>query len=202
VSNDQLVRISRDSFIEPLGLPDVGGALQDPAAVDALYQLASEYLAEEELIVSESPTDMSPNELPFKIPGTPLTVRMSQPTQEELTAILSIAVLVLGAHAPDELTLAGALAALGRVRLLRARYGERSMVEALSEAKPPTPENVVLVLYGKPCRYPDADCRFMAGSSVCGLSREGAAKTLSFLVERKVLRRLNATEPFEYALVV
>lgn len=193
--------ISRDSFLEPLGLGSLAAQVRDPEQRDALYKLACEYFESEDAI--ETDPSGGQGDLAWKVPSTAITIRLGDLTAKEATEILGLAAILLGTGAsPTLFALTPLLTVRNRVRKLRTKTGERSIFEAVPEAKPPTADQVAALLYGKPCRYPTSECRFMdAKSNTCQISREEAQKTIEWLVEAQVLRQLNPTDPIEYSVV-
>ncbi len=200
MTNDDQVTISRDSFLEPLGMADLGDGERSREEFDALYALAVEYCGTNDLIVAGAVPGQALSELAWKVPGTAITVRLGGLGDGELKAILGLALFVIASGVPPTaLALTPLVAALGRIRKLRTAYGERSVVEVLARAKPADARNVLLALYGKPCLHPDAGCRFLDGESgACGISLEEVEKLLTWLVDEEVLRQLNPTDPIEY----
>lgn len=197
--------MSRDSFLEPLGAGGVSAKVRSPQERDALFDLTVEFFDQRGLIESESPgREEVGAELPLKVPGAPITVRLSKPTSEELAGLLAVAVAVFGGGIPPGSFGVNALHALARrIRRLRTEYGETSIVEGVQEAKPPTCEQITLVLHGHPCRHPDAGCRFMdAKRRVCSIEQTDVSETLAWLIDNEVIRQLNPTEPVEYGLVI
>jgi hypothetical protein len=198
----EYVTISADHFLGPLGLPELQGAL--PQRRRELYEAIVERLREQGLVVegaAGAPVG-SVQEADLRIPGTPVHVHVSAIKEPQLNEIVTL-LGGLGLHHKGEyvITLAG-LQALARLfTVLKTKYGERSVVEALSDAKPPTVEAVTGVLHGAPCRHPGAKCRYMEDGT-CTISVPAVGTTLADLARRAVVRRRNAVEPYEYAITI
>jgi hypothetical protein len=77
----------------------------------------------------------SAGELPLRIPGTSLVVRLTGPVEAELKALIAVGAYILGSgHLdPQAITLVAATALMARIRKLDADLGERSVVDALGE---------------------------------------------------------------------
>jgi hypothetical protein len=194
--------ISRDSFLEPLGLGSIATRIREPDQRAALYRLACEYFESEGLI--ETAGADAGTDLAWRVPNTAITIRLSDMTAKEATEILGLAMILLGAGAnPTLLSLTPLLTIRHRVHRLRTQTGERSVFEAVGEAKPPTADQVAALLYGKPCRHPDSGCRFMdVKSTTCKISRDETEKTIEWLIGAQVLQQLNPTDPIEYGIVI
>ena len=205
MARERTVTITRESFLEPLGLRRHRESLSTPEQEQQLYDLVVDFLAEKDAVSAADPAVVENTELPFKVPGLPLHVRLSSPTKDELTTFVGIAALILGAAAGNVpgLTVGAIVAVATRVQLLKAQYGEVCLVESVSESVPPTAREITLTLYGKRCRRPKAGCRFhQAETNTCGIAPDAVVKTLAHLEERKVVKTLNAVEPIEYGIVV
>jgi hypothetical protein len=196
----EYLTISEEHFLEPLGLPELEGAL--PARRRELYAAIVELLAEDGLIAkvaSGSPVTLG-QEAELRIPGTPVHVHISAITEPRLNEILTMGA-ALDFHQKPEIpiTLAGLQALWRLVTTLKTEYGERSVVEALGNAKPPSAETVTGILHGAPCRHPGKGCRYMQDGT-CTIPGSAVAQTLEHLEGRGVVQRLNAVEPIEYGV--
>lgn len=203
---EQYVTITEDTFLTIL-LGPAASQLPNmaPAQKGDVYAVVVEYLRQQGQIVGRPGDVQLPNELPLKIPGAAFVVCLSMPTREELSALIALSVLLAGSGSVDlkGLGVTALLAALTRIRKLRAEYGERSIVDIIAQMAPVTARDIVLSLHGKPCRYPKGTCQFLAEDSMtCALSLEEASRTLSALVERRVVRTLNAVPPLQFGLVL
>lgn len=199
----EYIVISADHFLGPLGLPELPGAL--PQRRRELYEAIVEYLQHGGRIIERAkgtPTG-SAQEADLRIPGTPVHVHVSAIKEPHLNEIITL-LAGLGLHEQGgeyALTFAG-LQALARLfSVLKTEYGERSIVEALRAVKPATADAVTGVLHGAPCRHPPAKCRFMQDGT-CTILEPAVTTILADLASRGVVRRLNAVEPYEYALTV
>jgi hypothetical protein len=199
------VTITRESYLEPLGLARHRERLRTEEQERRLYELVVSYLAEQDAVVETPVTADGGAELPFKVPGLPLHIRLSAPTKDELASFVGIAALLLGAASGNlaSLSVGAVVAAMGRIQRLHAEYGEVCLVESIAESKRPTQREIVLTLYGKPCRRPTAGCRFhQTETGTCGLRVDAASATIADLTARKVVRQRNVVEPIEYGVVV
>jgi hypothetical protein len=191
--------ITAEHFLGPLSMPELQGGI--PARRRELFAAVAAYLALQDLLETPDPDlIVEPDELALRIPGTAVYVKLSavgDPQLKEIIALLGGLGLL---HEPKTtITLTGLLT-LGRlVTLLRAKYGERSIIEALREARPPTPAAVSGVLHGAPCRHLGAGCRY-AQDGTCTISMDAVTTTLGDLSRRGVLIELSAVEPHEYRL--
>jgi hypothetical protein len=143
--------------------------------------------------------------LPLKMPGTSAVVRLGKSDRDELECLLGLALCVVNMGTIDvkSVTVARPVALSSRVGRLRKEYGERSIFDALGEVDRPTIRDVTLALYGKPCRYPKTDCRFRNhDGKECAILRDQVEKTIEDLAARRILRRRNAVEPYEYSAVI
>jgi hypothetical protein len=199
----EYVMISADHYLRPLGLPDLRGAL--PKRRHELFEAIVEYLRQDGLVI-ELPAGMpagSAQEADLRIPGTPVHVHVSAIKQPQLNEIITL-LGGLGLHERGGeyvITLAG-LQALARLfSVLKTKYGERSIVEALRAAKPATAEAVTGILHGAPCRHPRASCRYMEDGT-CMIPEPAVATSLADLSSRGIVLRLNAVEPYEYSLSI
>ncbi|EXG80069.1 hypothetical protein CryarDRAFT_1133 [Cryptosporangium arvum DSM 44712] len=150
--------------------------------------------------------DSSGLALPFKVPRTPLTIRTTGLSADELSAVtVALVLLTQDPPGPDELTgaIAGLLLIVRRFRRLKAANGEVSVVDAIVRTRPrSTVDAVTLFLYGKACRNPNAACRFLAeDGTTCGITRDQAQGTVDFLISEAVLKPTGGVPPIEYAVV-
>jgi hypothetical protein len=205
MARERRLTISDESYLEPLGLARYRTRLKSAEQEQALYGLVVDFLATKDAIGEAVGSAGDGPELPFKVPGAPVHVRLSTPTKDELSSFVGIAALLLGAVSGNVvgLTIGAVLAAAARIEWLKAQYGEVCVVESVSESQPPTARDITLTLYGKTCRRPGAGCRFhQTESNTCGLGLDATSTTLGSLAERKVVKTLNAVEPIEYGIVV
>jgi hypothetical protein len=205
MARERTVTISRESYLEPLGLSRHRHLIRTPEQEQQLYELIVDFLAEKDALLRPSEAGTEETELPFKVPGLPLHIRLSAPTKDELNTFAGIAALVVGAATGNVLglTVGAILAVATRIQWLKAQYGEVCLVESVSESQPPSVREITLTLYGQRCRRPKAGCQFhQKDTNTCGLSPDAVTKTLADLEERNVVKRLNVVEPIEYGIVV
>lgn len=202
------VVITRDTFAPALGLTDVVDRLRNRDEVNHLFQLILEFLSNEGAITElDQPVRLGDAELPLLL-GRTFHVRLGAPLKEELHAIANAAALAMGAvsFATDDwrgVTLAAIVALSQRVHLLKQEYGERCLVESLTEVDRPTAEAGCANLFSKRCRRPNAGCRFhVVAEDSCGLDLESFRSTVDDLEQRNILRRRNAVDPYEYSVSV
>lgn len=193
--------ITAETYLKALGLERPPGTLTDPEHRAALYGLVIEFLADRDCAEPASgPTDASG--LDMRLMGTAVHVRLGAPTAEELRVFVALAALVLGAVLdPAAISAASVVSLKQRIGKTDARFGERSVVDAVLELGRATAADVVLRLYGKPCRHPSADCRYMR-DGVCGLDRKSAEALVEGLVTRRILRQLTPAPPIEYRIEI
>lgn len=201
--SERSVIITPDTFFERLGIGWVEPELHGEDAARKAYSLIISYLQSRELA---TPLDVPPStneELPFKIPGVPFTVRLTDATDAEIGLIGVVIAFLMGADAHwEEATPLGFLEIMRRVRRLRSEYGELSVFEALREAPRPTTRDAALQLYGKPCRQRNPQCQFYDTAGACAITLSAVEKIINALVHARVLRQLNAAPPFEYGVVL
>ncbi|TDE07485.1 hypothetical protein [Jiangella asiatica] len=87
--------------MEPLGLPDLADALRGREAWDKAYELVVGFVHENEMVVQPRPDDVSVSELPWRIPGTSLTVRIKGSSTEDLQIFGVTLALLFGLDLPD-----------------------------------------------------------------------------------------------------
>lgn len=197
--------LTPDSFLGSLGLSSLEHRLGEPEQRDLLFRLTVDFLKDHVPSAHPPKIDTAINELPLKVPGTSIVVRLGKYEKDELGILLSLALYVAGTDSIDvkSVTVAGLVALSRRVGRLRKEYGERSIFDALGEVNRPTIRDVTLALYGKPCRYPKADCRFRNhDGEECTILKDQVEKTVEDLAARRILRRRNAVEPYEYSAVI
>lgn len=190
--------------MQVLGLPDIERKLNGAEQRTALFTLATQFLGDQ-AVFPETPVPPTPaGELPLRIPGTSLVVRLTGPVEAELKALIAVGAYILGSGHPDPqgITLVAATALLTRIRKLDADLGERSVVDALGEPGGKSARGIMLKLYGRPCRHPRSDCRFRAGDQVhCAISLDTTKAILEGLTAQGVLRTLPYINPPEYTVV-
>jgi hypothetical protein len=197
------VMLAADSFLRPLGIRGLEERITSREQRDALFRLTLEYIeahGEEVKPMAETGTDA---ELPLRIPGTAVLVRLGTPNQKELTALLTVTLALMGSGQLEAKTvgLTALGAVLSRVQRAKTEYGERSILEALAELSKPTLQNVTLLLLGNPCRHPKAGCRFMSSDKTCSIMLEQVGLTIVAMEQRSMVRRRNSLEPYEYGVV-
>ena len=191
--------ITAEHYLGPLNLPDLEGGV--PERRQELFAAIVEYLAHRDLLEAlDDRIETDPTEVHLRIPGTPIHVRAGAVGEPELREIVTLVGGLGLVHDPiTTITLTGLLALRRLVQVLKTEYGERSVVESLREAHPPTVAAVSGILHGAPCRHARAGCQFDR-EGICTIDLDAVAATLADLVDRNVLRRLNAVEPYEYAV--
>lgn len=203
---DESLMLSKDTFLGALGLRQEEKSLRSPEERALLYQLAVQYAQEVAAPIQDSEPIQEVNELSFKIPGSSLTVRLSRTNRDELSTLVGLALVIFGlGHVdPKEVTIGTLMALSARVQRLHVQYGERSVVDALMKRDRPTTQNVTLYLSGYACRYPNAECRFMTigEKPTCAISLDQVEATLQGLMDRGIVRQLNASYPAEYGVVL
>jgi hypothetical protein len=196
------VTITAEHFLGPLGMPDLSAALPDRRR--ELFAALVEDLAERGLVadIPRRPQSGSADEVDLRVPGTPVHVHLSAIGDMHITELVGLAAgLGLHQRGGSVITLAG-LKMLSRLfSFLRTECGGRSIVEALTDAEPPTADIVVGVLHGAPCRHPRASCRYNS-NGYCAISSSDVATTLDDLAKRQIVTRRNAVEPFEYSITI
>ena len=194
-----------ENFLGVLGLRGEQVGINSPKLRDDLYQLAVEYLEARELIVDGPPkAALTPGELPVRIPKTSIVVRLGRPETDELKAIIAVgsALLVSGSYDSKTISLGVVLMVLNRLRNARREYGEVCILDVIPGALSAMVDNFVKALYGLPCRYPRAGCRFMTEDKICAMDRQQAEQTVQGMVNRRTLNRKNEADPIEYGLPV
>jgi hypothetical protein len=196
--------LTPDTFLHVLGLPDIERKLNGAEQRTALFTLATQFLGDQAVFPGTPVPPTPAGELPLRIPGTSLVVRLTGPVEAELKALIAVGAYILGAGHPDPqaITLVAATALLTRIRKLDADLGERSVVDALGEPGGKSARGIMLKLYGRPCRHPRSDCRFRAGDQVhCAISLDTTKAILEGLTAQGVLRTLPYINPPEYTVV-
>ncbi|WP_406107544.1 hypothetical protein [Micromonospora globbae] len=206
MNSESDVTLSPDTFLMSLGLGSVETELKSVDQRMAIFSLVRELAHARGWIVKEPSASVATSaDLPFRIPGTAYTVRLSQPASEEIAALVATAFLLIGDGEVDTQTIAvGAIMALtARIKKLNVDEGERSVIDVLQRLRPPTAAAITLALHGRPCRYPESACRFREpDNGRCAITVTQASATAEALYARNILRHVNAAEPFEYAIVL
>lgn len=207
MSEERELTISQETFLKALGVNRVESSIHSEVAMRKLYELTSEYLI---ATGAAKPVDEArgrTTELPLKLPGLPIHVRLSAPSKEELTDFINAGMIILAVARGDiqavtGVTIGAVMSLMTRTQLLRAKYGEVCLVEAVAECKRPTQGNVCQVLYGNPCRRPNIGCQFHEEkTSKCLFELAKVKSTLQDLEQKKIIKRLNAVNPAEYGVV-
>ncbi len=202
--NEPVSVLTPDTFLQVLGLPDIERTLNGANQRSALFWLAIGYLREQALVAEAPEPEVPPGVLGLRIPKTAFVVRLGGPVQDEIKEILAVGAYILGVGKLDAqaLTLVGVMALLTRLRKLNTDYGERSIVDALSEVTEKSARRVNLQLFGKPCHHPKSNCRYRAPEGEhCNISLDQTQAVLGDLIGRGILRKLTSAEPVEYAVV-
>jgi len=196
--------LTPDTFLQVLGLPDIERKLNGAEQRIALFALAAEFLGDQAVFPGTTAPPTPTGELPLRILGTSLVVRLTGPVEAELKALIAVGAYILGSGHPDPqaITLVAATALLTRIRKLDVDLGERSVVDALGEPGGKSARGIMLKLYGRPCRHPRSNCRFRAGDQVhCAISLDTTKAILEGLTAQGVLRTLPYINPPEYGVV-
>jgi hypothetical protein len=196
--------LTPDTFLQVLGLPDIERKLNGSEQRIALFALAAEFLGDQAVFPGTPAPPMPTGELPLRIPGTSLVVRLTGPVEAELKALIAVGAYILGSGHPDPqaITLVAATALLTRIRKLDVDLGERSVVDALGEPGGKSARGIMLKLFGRPCRHPGSNCRFRAdGQGHCAISLDTTKAILEGLTAQGVLRTLPYINPPEYGVV-
>jgi hypothetical protein len=202
--DDATVQLTADTFLNVLELPEIESRLNGAEQRDALFSLTRQYFEATSEVKEFPAAGTVSGELPLRIPGTALVVRLSAPAREEIKALLAVSFYAFGADRINvhSLTLVGAMALLARVQRLNADLGERAIVDALGEVSRKSAREVTLRLNGGTCRYPRSNCRYRAEDGKhCAISLEQVEGTLKDLVDRGLLRELTTVKPVEYTVV-
>lgn len=192
--------ITPETYLDALGLDVPTGTLVEPHHRAALYELVVEFL-DDHGGVSHVDAQKGVG-LEMRVPGSAVHVRVGLPTVDELKVFAMLAAVILGADVdPQALTAAGLVSLRQRLAKTDARFGERSVVDAVLELKRATAADITLALYGKPCRHPAAKCRYLRGDT-CGIGLQAAEALAEDLSARQILRRLTAASPAEYRVAL
>jgi hypothetical protein len=193
--------ITPETYLDALGIDIPAGTLTDPDHRAVLYGLVVEFLGG---AGAAEPTSGEPlgGGLEMRLMRTAVHVKLGMPTLDELKVFVMVAAVAVGAAPdPEALTAAAVFALRQRIAKTDARFGERSVVDAVLERKRATAADVVLSLHGKPCRHPAAGCRYL-DDGLCGLILEPAERVVEELTERQILKRLTAAPPPEYRIAI
>lgn len=196
--------LTRDTFLQVLGLPDIERKLNGAEQRIALFALAAEFLGDQAVFPGTPAPSTPTGELPLRIPGTSLVVRLTGPVEAELKALIAVGAYILGSGHPDPqaITLVAATALLTRIRKLDVDLGERSVVDALGEPGGKSARGIMLKLFGRPCRHPRSNCHFRADEQGhCAISLDTTKAILEGLTAQGVLRTLPYINPPEYGVV-
>lgn len=195
--------LTPDTFLRVLGLPDIERKLNGAAQRAVLFALVTQFVGDQGCAGTSAPLAPA-GELPLRIPGTSLVVRLTGPVEAELKALIAVGAYILGSGHPNPqaITLVAATALLARIRKLDADLGERSVIDVLGEPGKKSARDIMLKLYGKPCRHPRANCRFRADDQAhCAISLDTTKAILDGLAEQGILRTLPYIDPPEYTVV-
>lgn len=195
--------LTPDAFLRTLELRELEPLVTTANQRDALFRVAIEYIKTEGKFIEDDSVGWH-GEMSMRVPGSALVVRLGKPSEKELAAILAIVAALMGTNHLDakSVTLTAALAIMNRVSKVKAEYGERSIIEVVSKLPRPTAKEVTLELFGNKCRNPKASCRYMDSNNMCQISLGQVESTITSLEEREIVRKLNATPPIEYGIVV
>ena len=196
--------ISRDNFIDTLGISYVRKKLEDKAKVDNLYLLLVEFIQTECDDTQQGISKSNENSLDFKIPGVPIHFNLTQLLKIKIESFVS-AFLILNGVSEGNFTKIGAGVVVGlitKINLLKKKYGELCVVESLSEIENKTSKEICLNLYGKECRYPNQNCQFEnIESQSCKFGIEAIEETLNFLETKQILKKTNIVDPIFWKII-
>jgi hypothetical protein len=190
-----LLIVTPDTLLPALGLTDLEGEFASAAAKTELFELF--IMAYKDYIESGQaydPETVDNGRLPFRIPGTPIVIRLDGLQKEDVKAFITFAILLTasGHLSLKEFPVAAVLAAFSRFRKLRADIGELSVYEIVRKHQPATIASIVGQMYGKPCRHLRADCRYLStASSTCGINIAATQDVVRALAARHVLEVWN-----------
>lgn len=193
--------ITPETYLTELGIVPPAGTLRDPEHRSALYGLLAEHLVENGWA---APTDggAPPSGLELRVLGTALHVRLGPPDAEEVATFAALVALVLGAGVdPAALSAGGVVSLRARIGTTNARYGERSVVDAVLILKRASARDVVVTLSGHPCRHPGAGCRY-ARDGNCTIDETSADAIAEHLAERQILTRETTVPPVVYRVAI
>jgi len=196
--DQQSVVITEEHFFGPLGIDDVEGLL--PEQRRELFAALVADLASRDLVLD--PPVMAggrdTSDLELRLPGTPIHVHLAAVGDAEMKEIVMLlGIFGLTGDPGTAIGLAGLQSVRRLVRKLHTDLGERSIVEMLGKAKPPTAVAVAALLHGAACRHPKAGCRYDRDGT-CSVTQRIVAATLNDLTQRQIVQRRSAVEPHEY----
>lgn len=174
---------------------------------DELFRLVIDYATPRGLLRPVTSENAALAELSSRVFRSAFVIRLSEPTTEELKALVTAGAVVIALGGGDtKATIPVAAAALVR-RLKKAQkeYGEVSILDAVQELQRqsllPTADSVSRFLFGNPCRYPASGCRYIASNGTCSFRPDAVSTTMQAMVKDEKLLAKNSVEPIEYAIV-
>lgn len=191
--------ITRDTFLDQLGLTELSSKIRDRREGDRIYEAVLDFLQAEDALDPRDASMGQVRELNLMIPGTPLHVRLTSELKEKLNGLMIIALILLGVGQGVWPTVGTAVLAglVAKITRLRKEYGELCIAESLGEIAKRSDESICVNLYGRPCRYPSAKCQFMKSEGqTCLFGLAQIRQTLTALETKDILRRENSVEPF------
>lgn len=196
--------ITRENFLDVLGAAKVRRTLVESSKIDKLYTDLLEFLEAEKSIISMSDIDKNKKELQFRIPGTPVHIKLSGLLKKKIENFIMLSLILYGVSQDNYLNVSvGIIVGLMEsFSLLRKKYGEVCIVESFGDLSKRTPNDIFIHIYNKKCKYRKSKCQFLDNkNNTCSLDVQCIEKTLAALESREVVRKKNNVEPFEWDMV-
>ena len=200
------VLISRDTFLDVLQLQAAREKLRERERIDDLYLALVDFLSDQdESPVIDLPQAYEPRGLDLKVPGMPVHINLSRFIFDKLESFVAAYLIIDGATQDNYMKVTAAIVVgfMNKLTYLRKHYGELCAVESLAEVATKGTKDVCLNLFGKPCRYPKANCQFLEKEmGVCNFELKAIEQTLEALGKKSVVEKANNSEPIIWKITV
>jgi hypothetical protein len=199
---DWVETLSSDSLPASLWPPRGLTAGMTADAVHALRTLIVDFARTKESVTSEIETSPTrPGTVGLQFMRTRWHIRLSPPDKEELDTLIKWAALLWVGSGGDvkAISLAGINSMRERIAATKPEYGEKSVVDTVLSLGRGSAGEVFSAMEAKPCPMASIGCRFLDGAE-CAITFDAVASILGGLSERKILRRRNEYEPYEFSV--
>jgi len=205
MSKSKSVILTRDNFLDLIGVPYVNDIVHDKERLDKIYEAIAYYASRES---TETIEDIKVADgFQFKVPKLPIHFNLTKAAKEGLKNVVTAGLITTAVQGPTTAVTSIAtgliLTAAKNVSVLERKNGESCIIESLAERKTGKSSDVFNDLSARDCRHPKSGCVFFDKSDgFCAISLESIIMNLAKMEEKNLVSRVPNVPSIQWKVVL